>query len=229
MDYVVKVKIGPYTSDLIPVRRWERTYEWFRSDSYCHDEEDWKWFDKIIYKMFDGLDYLFRPLNRWSNCRPRKIKIHIDDYDVWSMDNTLAMIIHPMLVRLKEEKHGSPCVDLEDVPRSLRPTEEACKTNGFIDNTVHERWAWVLDEMIWTFATLIDPEAGEDQFHHNLDQLEMNFVKIEGMPASTLEFNYQKDPAKPKYWVDKEGKKLHNERISNGLRLFAKYYRSLWD
>jgi hypothetical protein len=211
----MKINIGPYSSDLIPVNRWERNYGRFRSNKYFHHEEDWKWFDKIIYKMFDGLEEVLRPINRWSNDRPRKVKIHIDNYDVWSADHTLAMIIHPALLKLKEIKHGSPQVDSSDAPEHL--------------NDIHERWAWVLDEMIWTFEQCSKDDKGEDQFHHNTDQLEMFSTPAEGSKFSSVEFNYQKDPAKPKYWVDTEAKKLHNDRIDNGLRLFAKYYFALWD
>ena len=38
----------------------------------------------------------------------RAFNIHIDDFDVWSLDYTLACIIHPALIRLKETKHGYP-------------------------------------------------------------------------------------------------------------------------
>ena len=38
----------------------------------------------------------------------RAFNIHIDDFDVWSLDHTLACIIHPALIRLKETKHGYP-------------------------------------------------------------------------------------------------------------------------
>lgn len=225
----MKIKIGPYTSDLIPVRRWERNYEWFRSDTYYHEEEDWKWFDKIVYKIFDGLAYIFRPINRWSNNRDRKIKVHIDNYDVWSADNTLAMIIHPTLVKLKEVQQGACHVDPSDVPESMLPTEEPNDQNGYVDNTHFDRWNYVLGEMVWAFEQCADPNKGEDQFHHNLDQLEMVSKPTENPKLLSLDFNYQKDPTKPKYWVDSEGKKAHNERISNGLRLFAKYYFGLWD
>jgi hypothetical protein len=225
----MKINIGPYSSDLIPISRWERRYELFRSDKYFHDEEDWRWFDKIIYKMFDGLEQVFLPINRWSNNRTRKVKIHIDNYDVWSADHTLAMIIHPVLLKLKEVKHGSGQVDAADVPEHIRPTEEAGPDNGYTDDTVHERWDWVLDEMIWAFEQCTKDDRGENQFHHNTDQLHMFTTPVEGSKFSSVEFNYQKDPAKPKYWVDTEAKKLHNDRIDNGLRLFAKYYFALWD
>jgi hypothetical protein len=222
----MKINIGPYSSDLIPIRHWERRYELFRSDKYFHDEEDWMWFDKIIYKMFDGLEQVFLPINRWSNNRTRKVKIHIDNYDVWSADHTLAMIIHPVLLKLKEVKHGSGQVDAADVPEHIRPTEEASPSN---DDTIHERWDWVLDEMIWAFEQCKKDDRGENQFHHNSDQLEMLTGPTEAGGLSVVRFNHQKDPAKPKYWVDREAKKLHNDRIDNGLRLFAKYYFALWD
>jgi hypothetical protein len=36
-----------------------------------------------------------------------------------------------------------------------------------------------------------------------------------------------KDP--DAHWYDAEGHKLHEDRIQEGLELFGKYYRSLWD
>jgi len=29
--------------------------------------------------------------------------------------------------------------------------------------------------------------------------------------------------------LDREGLKAHNDRIDNGLKLFGKYFRTLWD
>jgi len=41
----------------------------------------------------------------------RKVQVAIHDYDTWSADHTLSLIILPLLKRLKELKHGSPIVD----------------------------------------------------------------------------------------------------------------------
>ena len=229
----MKINIGPYRSDIIPVRSWERKYEHFRSDKYYHEEEEWNWFDRLVYKTFDGLAYIFRTINRWSNNRERKVKIRIDGYDVWSADNTLAMIIHPTLVKLKEVQHGYPHVENDDVPENLRfemTEEEKANWDGSVDDKHEARWNYVLGEMIWAFEQCTKDDRGDDQFHHNLEQLEMISTPFEDNPKlSSIDFNYQKDPTKPKYWVDNESKKLHYDRISNGLRLFAKYYFSLWD
>lgn len=228
----MKVKIGPYTTDLIPVRRWDRLYEtWSAGDKYFLNEEDYKWYDKIVFGFFDKLSDLARPINRWSNSRKRKVKIHIDNYDVWDAGHTLGMIIAPTLKKLKEVQHGCPHVDNEDVPEEIRnKKEDAQRFDGTTDSDWEARWNWVLDEMIWTFEQYADPSEGTDQFYHNTDQLEMKTIPLEdGKPASTLSFNYQKDPSKPPYWRDQEGLKKHHERKKNGLRLFAKYYDSLWD
>jgi hypothetical protein len=219
----MKIHIGAYSSDLIPVRSWERSYERFRSNGCYHD--DWNWFDKLVYKAFEGLYALARPFNQWSNNRERNIKIRIDGYDVWNADHTLAMIIYPTLVKLKEVQHGAPHVDPEDVP--IRPSFEF--EDGSVDSTHFDRWNWVLDEMIWAFEQCAKYDKGDDQFHHNSEQLELQLESIEGSKYSKVSFNYQKNPAKPKYYVDTEAKKLHYDRINNGLRLFAKYYFSLWD
>ena len=38
----------------------------------------------------------------------QKKSIRIDPWDTWSMDHTLAEIIHPMLKQLRKTAHGAP-------------------------------------------------------------------------------------------------------------------------
>lgn len=226
----MKIDIGPYKGDLIPIRRLEQAYTWRRHDTWFKSEKEYDFIDKIVYGFLDLLSDVFRPINRWSNNRERKIKVRVDNYDVWSADHTLALVIHPVLLKLKEVQQGACHIDLEDVPENLRPTDEPNDNNGYVDNTHFDRWNWVLDEMIWAFEQCSKPDRGDDQFYHNSDQLEMVSAPSKDNPELfSVDFNYQKDPAKPKYWVDDEGKKLHYDRINNGFRLFAKYYFALWD
>lgn len=228
----MRVNIGPYRSDLIPINRLERSYERMRSGKFYLNEDDYTWYDKIVIGLLDKLDELVLPINRWSNNRKRRVKVHIDDYDVWGADHTLGLIIAPTLKKLKEIQHGYPHVDNEDVPEELRfemTQEQKDNWDGSVDAKHEARWSWVLDEMIWAFEQYaMDDDF--DQFHHNVDQLAMEFTPLEDNPKlSTMSFNHQKDPSKPAYWVDEEGKKKHHERKQNGLRLFAKYYECLWD
>ena len=148
----------------------------------------------------------------------RDVKIELDPYDTWSLDHTLALIIHPLLVQLKETTHGAPCVDDEDVPEHLRSTAAAPK-EWDTDSLHHDRWDWVMGEMIWAFGQSADDE---ELFQHNVDNLKMT------MDGGKVTFSV-KDPNKPEYYYDKEGHKRHLERKSNGRRLFAKYYDGLWD
>ena len=136
----------------------------------------------------------------WFGYTPKqKTKIRIDRYDTWSMDHTLAPIILPMLIQLKETKHGAPNVYMEDVPEELRATKDqldAYGKQGDVDPKHFDRWDWVLDEMIWAFEQKCRDDWMEDYYYNK--------------------------------W-DLEGVRVHQERMSNGFRLFGKYYENLWD
>ena len=154
--------------------------------------------------------------------RKRKVKIHIDDYDVWGIDHTLALIVVPLLKRLKENQQGAPHVDDEDMPDRLKSTNAPPLTEeqinyGSPDNNHFHRWDWVIDEIIWCFNQILDEE-------------------------SELQFSKDKDPAKPsnepglsfkesmnRIDFDHEAYKAHHDRIQNGMCLFGKYLRGMWD
>lgn len=84
------------------------------------------------------------------NVNTDKYDVQIDSSDLWSLDFTLAKIIHPALVKFKEEETGHPAIDKEDVPVYLHNTYG---TEGeHTENFSHEAWIWLLDEMIWAFG-----------------------------------------------------------------------------
>jgi hypothetical protein len=107
----------------------------------------------------------------------RKISVHIDPYDTWNMDTTLAHIIHPMLVQLKNTKHGSPYVDDEDVPDHIRSSNAPQKKDEWdTDEFVHDRWAWVLDEMIFAFDHKKNNDW-EDQYYETKNYEELRNIE----------------------------------------------------
>jgi hypothetical protein len=142
--------------------------------------------------------------------------VKIDRYDTWSMDHTLAYIIHPMLVQLNETKHGAPYTDDEDVPEYLRSHMAQPKENEWDTDSLHfMRWDWILNEMIWAF----EQELKDDDEHQFFDHSECGDEKPwdkDGKYVSKLK-------------LDTEGLEKHQKRKANGFRLFGRYYQNLWD
>tara|TARA_B110000858_G_scaffold93106_1_gene107477 strand:+ start:120 stop:512 length:393 start_codon:yes stop_codon:yes gene_type:complete len=130
------------------------------------------------------------------------------------MDHTLAPIILPMLVQLKATKHGSPMIDMTDVPKELRATKKqltAYSKTGETDDNYFKRWDWILDEMIWAFNQKCR-DNWDDQYYGEWVEDQKN-----GAFAGSFK------------WIDHEGRAVHQERMSNGFRLFGKYFENLWD
>jgi hypothetical protein len=158
-------------------------------------------------------------LGNYKDNGERKISVKIDKYDTWSMDHTLALIIHPMLLQLRDTTNGSPFIELEDRPEHLIGTIPV-RERGDIDEFHHDAWQWVLNEMIHAFESKLQDDWKE-QFYSGEADWEMedtgkDFSKVVKGPNHTLE-------------VDVEGMKVYQERITNGFRLFGKYYENLWD
>jgi len=154
--------------------------------------------------------------------------IVIDDFDVWSLDHTLALIIVPALKVLKKKKQGTPFVKNEDVPEHLRATEEELKLNdtgGDTDKHYFERWDWVLDEMIWAFQQKL--EDWEEAYYSG--ETDTSFVKIKEKDEKGEELYEMVNGLNHTFEIDTDGMKNHQDRIDNGIMLFAKYYGGLWD
>lgn len=214
----MKVYIGPYTSWWM-----SRVYINYMDKKYNYDwDEPNTNFEKFLDKLQDALQWLYyNTVNRIFKRMKRKIKVKIHNYDIWSMDNTLAHIIHPMLIKLKSQKHGAPFVDDEDVPEELRSTAAEPKENEWdTDSNHYKRWDWVMDEMIHTFECELN-EDWEDQFHSG--NMDLQWKKVEGG------LNEMYHGPNHTHIFDKEGYDKAWARRQNGLRLFAKYYHNLWD
>jgi len=151
-----------------------------------------------------------------------KISVHIDDFDTWSMDHTLSYIIEPMLKQLKITQHGAPYVYPKDVPVELRPTKEEINLynkNGVTDDKLFARWDWVLDEMIFAFEN--KHNDWEEKFYsgvHDRRTIEREDGSSDWVKGSNDTFE-----------VDWKGLAAYQERITQGFKLFGKYYENLWD
>jgi hypothetical protein len=155
--------------------------------------------------------------------------IIIDDFDVWNLDHTLALIIVPALKVLKKKKQGAPFVKNEDVPKHLRATDEEMKINdaggGDTDKHYFDRWDWVLDEMIWAFQQKL--EDWEESYYSG--ETDVNWIKIKEKDEEGEDMYEMVNGPNHTFEVDMEGTKKHQKRIDEGIMLFAKYYKGLWD
>ena len=121
----MKIKIGGYPNRLIcniHTRHMEKKYGlvgWPK----VQDHEDYvlEAIDDAVQSMYNVLNWL------WFDRQKQKIKVRIDKYDTWSMDHTLAHVIHPMLVQLK------------------------ATNNGYPSGLTEKKWDDIMDEMIWAF------------------------------------------------------------------------------
>ena len=196
---------------------------WWREIDY-----DEPWVERVVkilgpvmdlYKK--TLDFIHPPINY----------VKIDNYDTWNMDSTLSPIILPMLKQLKKDKHGAPYVDDADVPANLCSTTSAAKKakkeQGDTDGNHFKRWDWILDEMIWAFEELVDDTWEEQYFSGKSDIV---WVPSKELDAKGRPLTYEmKKGTRDTRKYDKKGWTKHSARIDNGVRLFGKYYRALWD
>lgn len=170
----------------------------------------------------------------YKNTSNRKINVQIDKFDTWNLDHTLALIILPALIQLKHTKHGIPS-DFAEVGGEDYQSQDSFdfykeNTNQYFEQRCKE-WEEVLDKMIWSFQQLA-LEDYDDQYHHG--KAEYDFVKTDktfpNPITGKVEDTYQMVDKNPdKHWYDHVGHQLHEERIQEGLELFGKYYRALWD
>jgi hypothetical protein len=144
--------------------------------------------DHVLEAIDDGLQRVYDVFNWiWFDRRTQKVSVKIDHWDTWSMDHTLAHVIHPMLVQLKATNHGYP------------------------SGLTEKKWDAIMDEMIWAFEQKCRDHWEGDYYG----------PYIESEDKRELFGRFE--------WIDDKGRDAHQKRMSNGFRLFGKYFENLWD
>jgi hypothetical protein len=204
----MKVHIGNY-----PDRLRCRIHDNYMNNKYGYVDWPAKYttFERFLEKTEDTIQVVYNWINWLIFDRLKQtVKIKIEPWDTWSMDHTLAHIVVPMLKQLRETKHGAPHVDDEDVPENLRSTSAPPKENEWdIDEFWFERWDYVIGEMLFAFESKL------------MDNWDAQFYKFEDAKDEPLGIKL--------VWSDHDGRMAYQKRMSNGFRLFGKYYEGLWD
>lgn len=185
---IMKIKIGEYLNFWGPYQIIELLTHVGVSEDTCHRwaENSPEWFTNLC---------------EWIHSkRHRKIKVHIDKWDTWSMDSTLACIILPMLIQLKDKKHGSPG-SLEEFSQTSNSAQHCF---DFYEED---------DAVAW--------QKGADHWDVIMDKMIYSFGEIDKDDEPTFWIN------KGEY--DKVKAMEYYNKVQEGLDLFGKYYQNLWD
>jgi len=228
----MKIYINNYRSHwLSPYTILEKVFFWREID---YDEP-------IIERWADRLNPFSVGLQKILDIIHPKINyVKIDRWDTWSLDHTLAEIALPMLKQLQATKHGSPYVELEDVPEELRGTstpeydqqltfdfyDEARQEKDVDYELTHKRWDWVMDEMIFAFEHKVD-DSWEDAFREG--EIDWKTVPCAWDENGKPTMYQMQDGPNNTYKCDYDGMQKVHDRMANGFRLFGKYYQGLWD
>ena len=129
-------------------------------------------------------------------------KIHIDDWDMWNVDYTLACVIHPVLEKYREKMSGYPEL-WEDGMITSHNYDRQLHFDIFDEEVEREyllkKWKGIVDKMCRAFGMIVHKEDWED-----------TWLDLGWSEARAKEQEYYK-------------------AIDEGLALFAKHYHSLWD
>ena len=211
----MKIVIGNYRNHwLSPYIILEKFFYWRKNyDAYKKEPPQWlqnvcKWNQKFLDTVHPRIEY-----------------IKIDPWDTWSMDHTLAPIILPMLKELQKSKHGSPCVDDEDVPDYLKSMNAPrCEEEWDTDDNWFKRWDWVISEMIFAFEAKIT-----DNWMAQFITGESDVIWVESDEVYEGDTCHEmKHGPNHTQVYDWEAIAAYEARIQNGFLMFGKYYRSLW-
>lgn len=148
----MKINIGPYARI-----NWHNSlWQWYMRNNVF--EENLTWYDNVVKAFINGVDWLVKPINNI----PRKIKIKYHDYDTWNLDDTLARIILPGLIQLRDTNHGFATIrnqDLETI--GLRLPEN-------IEPETQEAWLWVQNRMIDSFTKILEDKDYDKEISEGL-------------------------------------------------------------
>jgi len=156
----------------------------------------------------------------------------IRDKDCWNLAENLGEVILAYLKHFKGmERMGYPTQIL--TKKEMKDRERTSITDekkwDRMDNVAVKRWEKILDEMIFAFEYIVD----EEKFVSLPEELPDIFLKDEN--ASLDEFNDYLNKTLdswhdyPSYHEYKKTQAECEKRCDKGLKLFAKYYRNLWD
>lgn len=162
--------------------------------------------------------------------RSVKRKVVIDDYDIWNLYESLALIVLPALKKFKENLHGAPSI-IEQFNQTSYYSNQSCfdfysEDDELADDAGHQEWKIILDKIIWSFEQIQPDNDWESQFHSGV--IDREFIPVLNDDKEPDYYQIIKGPNDTHHF-DFEGYQKHYKQIVEGFELFGKYYMNLWD
>ena len=204
----MKVYLSNYRNHWIsPYTILEKVVFWKKLDRYS---DRTKKVVDILNPICEGLKKVL------DTVHPEVNYVKVDSFDTWNLDTTLAPIILAGLIEFKKHKGGLPMEfgyiggeDYEDQKHF-----DFYKTNQELSDKASQQWDITLDKMIFAFEHIVDRDDWEQKFCSGEFDRSIA-IGQEGWKGT--------------YTCDYEGINRVNAQIQEGLELFGKYYRHLWD
>jgi hypothetical protein len=220
----MRVKIGPY-------KNWFGPYQFADLLQYVGVSED------TCYKIGERIPAW--PFLFIEKIKPKRtVKVHVDKYDIWSADHTLAAVIGPVLRAMIGKKQGVPGNMLPDEYNVLVSSKEFWKedTDGPLHRKANmmldeasEKWESLLEHMAWSFE-----EYNKDDWDEQYWSGELGDWKVEETSEIAVDPVTEKKETVSRSLnfgnrtCDWDARQKHWEKMHDGIKLFGEHFPSLW-
>ena len=188
------------------------------SEAFGYNEKD-TWYKSIWLDIYWGVAGNYRDAELWLRSVYQRIKYGFPLVEAWNFDSYMAKWALPRLKYLRISKIGYPCEIISENDENQLCFDFYKKSEQDIEDEAKAKWGIILDKIIWSFENLDNPL--EPIKPPNYDE---RCIAKEITEDGALAFVSVDD----RKW-DWTPVHKHNERIQEGLDLFAKYYQNLWD
>src|SRR3990170_2491563 len=149
--------------------------------------------------------------------KKRKEEVRIDEWDTFSLDHTLALIIYPALVKFKEARKKMPGVSSPFFEYGDELDEHGHHTRKAL-NIAEKRYIKFINECIWAFGEIARNNPGEKKFFKKNGK-KRKTKKLENGGSEIIETGLD---------FDKEGHTKYYKRLEAATEAFGKNFQTFW-
>jgi hypothetical protein len=144
------------------------------------------------------------------------------DRDLWNLDYAIAKRILPMLIAYRDmEKSGYPVTMHDEVG-----VKDPYNTTDIEDALCKCKWQEILDDICWSIEYAANGYSSAEEYQEyifsNYEEVEFYFEDCKDPNFSTLK-------CEPELKFNKEYLESLTKQYEQGMKLFYKYFHSLWD